>query len=457
MIILLVAVGFAIVVATIAVIVYENRTFKPRALDILDTQSKYLSEILIPPLQFHDSRTASKYLATLRYRADISAAALFDSEGDVFATYSRDGIDRSRFPRTPPDPGSEFSSRTLTLSGAILDNGLTVGYLWIEGDLPPLPTRLPQYGIMLAVVLLSLLAVAVMLTAGLKYGITMPLNILVQGVARVTRSQDFKIRVQPHGNDEIGHLTEEFNRMLETVEQRDQSLMKAHARSELILNTTIDGVILENADGRILDANPAACRLLGYTRDEMLGLGLAELDVVRGSEEMAALLSDIREGRRSRFDSRLRTKQGEILDVEVSAAVAPLEDFRILIALKDVTERKRALEALSENQRLLQSVIDAATAVIYVKDREGKFLLVNRQFEHTFHLDKDMILGKSNHDIFPKEVADLFSANDRQVLAAGRAVEFEETATGVEGPRDYISSKAPLFDKSGKPYAICGV
>ncbi|HLP42471.1 MAG TPA: ATP-binding protein, partial [Fibrobacteria bacterium] len=73
------------------------------------------------------------------------------------------------------------------------------------------------------------------------------------------------------------------------------------------------------------------------------------------------------------------------------------------------------------------------------------------------HLDKDMILGKSNHDIFPKEVADHFSANDRLVLAAGRAVEFEETASSAEGPRDYISSKAPLFDKSGKPYAICGV
>lgn len=222
MIILLVAVGFAIGVAVIAVIVYENRIFKPRALGMLDMQSRYLSEILLPPLQFGDPRTAAKYLATLRYRADISAAALFDSEGNEFASYSRGGIDRRRLPRTPPDPGSEFSSRTLTLAGRILAQDMPVGYLWIESDIPSLPARLPQYGIMFAVVLVSLLAVAAMLSAGLKYGITIPLTTLVQGVARVTRNKDYRIRVRPHGDDEIGRLTREFNRMLEAVEQRDQ-------------------------------------------------------------------------------------------------------------------------------------------------------------------------------------------------------------------------------------------
>jgi PAS domain S-box-containing protein len=457
MIILLVAVAFALGVAAIAVITYENRTFRPRALDMLDTQGKYLSEILIPPLQFDDGRTASKYLATLRFREEVSAAVLYDSDGDVFATYSRSGIDRNRLPRAPPEPGSEFSSRTLTLSGRILDQGATAGYLWIESDLPPLPARLPQYGIMFAVVLLSLLAVAAMLTAGLKYGITLPLTDLVQGVARVTRSKDYRIRVRPHGDDEIGRLTGEFNRMLEVVEQRDRLLMQAHARNELILNTTIDGVTLEDADGRILDANPASCRLLGYTREEMLGLGLADLDVGRGPEEMAALLGGIREGRLNRFDSRLRTKHGEILDVEVSAAVVPPEYLRILTALKDVTERRKALEALSENRRLLQSVIDASTAVIYVKDLEGRYLLINNQFERLFHVDKSEILGKSDYDIFSKEASELFSINDRKALAAGRAVEFEETARGVEGPREYISIKAPLFDISGRPYATCGI
>jgi PAS domain S-box-containing protein len=310
---------------------------------------------------------------------------------------------------------------------------------------------------MFAVVLLSLLAVAAMLSAGLKYGITLPLTNLVNAVARVTRSKDYRIRVLPHGDDEIGLLTRGFNRMLEAVEQRERSLTQAHARNELILTTTIDGVILEDADGRILDANPASCRLLGYTREEMLGLGLADLDIGRDPEEVAALLGGIREGRRSRFDSRLRTKHGEILDVEVSAAVVPPENLQILTALKDVTERRRALEALSENRRLLQSVIDASTAVIYVKNLEGRYLLINLQFERLFNVNRKTIVGRSDYDVFSKEASDLFAANDRKALAAGKAVEFEETAIGVEGPRDYISIKAPLFDNSGKPYATCGI
>jgi PAS domain S-box-containing protein len=455
--ILLIAVGFAIGVAASAVLIYENRTFRPRVLEMLDTQRKYLSEILIPPLQFDDRRTAGKYLATLRYHGDISAAVLFDSAGNVFAVYSRVGIDRRRFPQAPPDLGAEFSSRTLALSGRILDQGRTVGYLWIVGDIPPLPARLPQYGIMFAVVLLSLLAVAAMLGTGLKYGITLPLTALVQGISRVTRSKDYRIRVQPHGGDEIGRLTLEFNRMLEAVEQRDQSLMQAYARSDLILNTTTDGVTLVDAASRILDANPASCRLLGYTREELISLGLAELDVDRSPAEMAALLSGIRDGRRNRFDSRLRTKQGEILNVEVSAAVVPLEIFRILTALKDVTERKRAEEALSENRRQLQSIIDASSAVIYVKDLGGRYLLINRQFERLFNVDKGVILGKTDYDIFPKAAAEVYTAHDLQALAAGRAVEFEEAVPGDDGPRHYISSKAPLSDNSGKPYATCGI
>ncbi len=120
-------------------------------------------------------------------------------------------------------------------------------------------------------------------------------------------------------------------------------------------------------------------------------------------------------------------------------------------------ERQVAEEALRKSRALLQSIIDNSTAIIYVKDLEGRYLLINRRFEELFHVTREAVPGKTDFDLFPKFRADAYRGFDQRVLAAGTAMEAEEVAPQDDGLHTYISIKAPLYDEADHPYAVCGV
>jgi PAS domain S-box-containing protein len=110
-----------------------------------------------------------------------------------------------------------------------------------------------------------------------------------------------------------------------------------------------------------------------------------------------------------------------------------------------------------ERADLLGAMLDNSTRVIYLKDRQGRYLLVNRQYEEIFHLTCRQIAGKTDHHIFPQEIADAFRANDVKVLEAGAPLEFEENVPQDDGVHTYLSNKFPLRDAAGVAYAVCGI
>ncbi|MCH8922811.1 MAG: PAS domain-containing protein [Planctomycetes bacterium] len=120
-------------------------------------------------------------------------------------------------------------------------------------------------------------------------------------------------------------------------------------------------------------------------------------------------------------------------------------------------QRTRAVNALRQSEERLQSILDETTAVVYLKDRQGRYLLINRQFEELFHVSKAEVLGKTDLDLFPAETAREFRKNDLHVLETQAPVQFDEIAPHDDGLHNYISVKFPLRDASGEPYAVCGI
>jgi len=117
----------------------------------------------------------------------------------------------------------------------------------------------------------------------------------------------------------------------------------------------------------------------------------------------------------------------------------------------------RTREALRESEQRLQDIVDNTTAVIFVKDLELRYILVNREYERRHLVPRDQIRGKSDFDIHPHDVAEAVRANDRQVIEAGMPIQFEESVPSAEGDRCYLSAKFLLRDRTGKAYAVCGV
>jgi len=122
-----------------------------------------------------------------------------------------------------------------------------------------------------------------------------------------------------------------------------------------------------------------------------------------------------------------------------------------------IVQLTKAEDLLQKSKEQIQSILDNSTAIIYLKDMNGKYILVNQQFETLFHVNRNEIMGKTDMDIFPGEMAGALRANDRSVIKAGIPLEMEETVLQDDGPNTYISLKFPLFDSSGIPDRICGI
>ncbi len=126
--------------------------------------------------------------------------------------------------------------------------------------------------------------------------------------------------------------------------------------------------------------------------------------------------------------------------------------------ITDITERKQAEEKPHENQALLRGVLDHAPAYIYAKDLDGRIILVNRQLAVLFQIEPDMLLGKTDYDVHPPEIAAHNWSVDQEVQRTQQSVQQEEYGLAADGTRHtYLTIKFPLYDAEDQLYGTCGI
>ncbi|WP_437758865.1 AAA family ATPase [Sorangium sp. So ce1389] len=145
----------------------------------------------------------------------------------------------------------------------------------------------------------------------------------------------------------------------------------------------------------------------------------------------------------------------ELLSAQAAISIANATLYADL--LQENSERRRAEQAVRDSKELLQSIVDNSTALIYLKDLEGRYLMSNRRYAEVFHVSEQAIVGRTDYDIFPRELADAYRAVDQAALATGTALQAEEEAPQDDGLHTYISLKYPLRNAAGQPYAVCGI
>jgi len=160
---------------------------------------------------------------------------------------------------------------------------------------------------------------------------------------------------------------------------------------------------------------------------------------------------------------RLRRLNVQLAD-EVAERKAAEEEVRRLNADLEqrVAERTAELEQankqLRESEHRLRSILDSSPTLVYLKDVEGRFQFVNRQFERLFGLAREEMIGKTDFDVFPRTAAEMYIHSDNEVLRTGEANEFEELGIVAGHARTFNSIKFPLTEEgSGRVYALCGI
>ena len=237
------------------------------------------------------------------------------------------------------------------------------------------------------------------------------------------------------------------------------------AQEELqrIFDLSLDLVCIADVKkGTFTKVNPAWERTLGYTEGEMLGRSFLEFVHPDDRDKTVALNREIANKgvKVTCFENRYRAKDGSYRWLSwVSDARQP-EGLTYAVA-RDVTEAKRAEEALAQEWNLLRTLIDNLPDSIYVKDRDSRFLLCNEKvLGCTGTREFADVLGKTDFDLFPRESAERFYAEEQEVIRTGRPlVNRERAATGqTTGELTwYSTTKLPLKDAEGQIIGLVGI
>jgi PAS domain S-box-containing protein len=250
--------------------------------------------------------------------------------------------------------------------------------------------------------------------------------------------------------------------------QAETALQEKTHLLQLILHSMGDGMIVADEQGQFLVFNPAA--------EQMFGNGASDICESEWSQQYSLFLPDQVTPFPPNDQPLRRAIRGEeTKDIEMFVRHSqapeghwvlingrPLKDSSGqlkggIIVCRDIGDRKQAELALRQSEERLQAILDNSPAVIYVKDVQGRFITVNRQFESLFHCTKADVVGKQNRDLFDQELAEAFDANDQKVWNAGTAMQWEELAPHDDGLHTYLSLKFPLLTLEGVPYALCGI
>ncbi len=206
----------------------------------------------------------------------------------------------------------------------------------------------------------------------------------------------------------------------------------------------------------------AACGEAARRRERVIVENIAESALFIGTPELDAMLEA---GVRAIQSTPLISRSGRLVGVLSTHYRAPCRpdegNLRLLDVLArqvtDLIEAQQAQEALRESEQRLRDVMDHANATVWLKDLEGRFLMVNRYLEKKLRLSNDEILGRTVFDLFLEAEASEYAANDRQVLSSGQPMEFEETQTEADGEHTYIARKFPLRNAEGRIHALCAI
>jgi PAS domain S-box-containing protein len=127
-------------------------------------------------------------------------------------------------------------------------------------------------------------------------------------------------------------------------------------------------------------------------------------------------------------------------------------------AKEELHRYSRDLERqVGERTREITGILRNTPSVVYIKDKDGRYTLVNSRYEELFGIRNEEVQGKSDHDIFPKEIADQFRENDMRVFADGHPRQLEERVPQEDGIHIYLSVKFPLYDEGGSVNRVCGI
>jgi PAS domain S-box-containing protein len=271
---------------------------------------------------------------------------------------------------------------------------------------------------------------------------------------------------------DIARAAEVFRRSLVDADNAREAAIHALAEQRLaeesyrkLFEGSVDGIYVTTPAGALLNANPALARMMGYETPEEL---INSISDIAHTIYVDPAVREIYQARMQRdgmvreFEYQVRQRSGSILWLSDSATVVRDEAGAVVRyegTVRDITDQKRAEDAIAEGRRLLQQVIDTVPAVINVKNKELRYVLMNRYMAGIFGIDPADAIGRTTSDLMSRYGAKKTDENDKRVLATNKGLGFyeEEYMDSAGNVRQWLVNKLPLLDADDEIESIVTV
>jgi PAS domain S-box-containing protein len=398
----------ALVLACAAILLFEHAGTRQLLKHNTEVMANVIGANSSAALSFKDKSAAKETLAALKAEPYVLSACLYNRQGEVFATFYREGTKETPPPAVGPE-GPTFGKATLNLFHKISFDGEVIGTVLIQSDLRLIQERLRTYLSIIGIVMFSATIVALILSLRLQGLISGPIMHLADTANEVASQKNYSIRADKSSSDEMGVLIDRFNEMLSGIQERDAALSlaqtglekrvdertkelqleiseRSRVEAELRVSQQKFETLVNSIQGVVWEADPItfafsfvseqAERLLGYPR--ALWSSEAEFWLAHIHPDDQALAQNFRkkgleQDKPSQFEYRMIAADERVVWLrEISTFTIEAGIPQALRGvLFDITEHKQAEEELELlNKRLLETsrfagMAEVATAVLH--------------------------------------------------------------------------------------------
>ncbi|HEY3792399.1 MAG TPA: PAS domain S-box protein [Bradyrhizobium sp.] len=326
-------------------------------------------------------------------------------------------------------------------------------------------------------ILLGIIGVLIGLAAALfVVGRTVrPLKAIAKAIRALAGGEQHTSIPATDVDNEIGDIAraaEVFRRSLVDADSAREAAIRALAEQRLaeesyrkLFEGSVDGIYVTTPAGALLNANPALARMMGYGTPQELINSIGDItQAIYVDPSARAVYQSMmqRDGMVREFEYQVRQRTGSILWLSDSATVVRDEAGEVVRyegTVRDITDQKRAEDAIAEGRRLLQQVIDTVPAVINVKNRDLRYVLMNRYMAGIFGIEPADAIGRTTSDLMSRYGAQKTDENDKRVLVTRNGLGFyeEEYMDSSGNIRQWLVNKLPLLDAEGEIESIVTV
>ena len=244
----------------------------------------------------------------------------------------------------------------------------------------------------------------------------------------------------------------------------DMALLAAEEKYHSVFDHLVEGIFQTTPDGHYLMANAALARIYGYNTPEELMTSLTDIgeslyvEAGRRDEFVRVMQqNDTITG----FESQIYRKDGNVIWISENCRAVRNAKGKLLHyegTVEDITQRRQAEENVRNSEALYHSLVETLPQNIFRKDLEERFTFANQHFCKVLGRDLSAIVGKTDFDFFPRELAEKYQQDDRRVLQTGQPYETVEENQPPGGGKMYVQVvKTPLYGADGKTIGLQGI